>query len=288
MCMATTGQGMVAGAGELRIGCSGFQYDHWRGIFYPPSIPKRAWFAHYAAYFDTVEINNTFYRVPERDIFQRWAADAPPGFVYALKFSRFGTHNKKLLDPEDTVGYFMERAAPLGRSLGPILVHLPPRWRCNPGRLDDFLAAARAADVRGAGRCLWAVEVRHESWLCEDVYRILRRHRAALCIHDLLPDHPPELTTDWTYLRFHGAAPDAQPGGNYTETGLEWRADTIRAFMRQAINVYAYFNNDQHGYAVANALTLRELLGQAGVSSPRVTPANSAKAVTTPTRRPGP
>lgn len=250
---------MVATAAQCRIGCSGYQYDHWRGVFYPPGLPKRMWLAYYAERFDTVEINNTFYRVPEQATFDRWHAEAPPGFLYALKFSRFGTHNKKLLDPRDTIGYFLERAAPLGETLGPILIHLPPRWRCNPERLDQFLATARAADSGGARR-RWAVELRHESWLCEDVFKVLRRHRAALCIHDILPDHPPVLTADWTYFRFHGASPAAKPAGNYPDRALAEHAATLRSLLERGIDIYAYFNNDQQGFAVANALRLQKLL----------------------------
>jgi uncharacterized protein YecE (DUF72 family) len=173
---------MVASSPQCRIGTSGFHYDHWRRVFYPAALPKRKWFAHYARHFDTLEINNTFYRVPDRATFEAWRDQTPPGFVYALKFSRFATHNKKLLTPEQTLGYFFDRAAPLLDQTGPILVQLPPRWRINAERLDEFLSRAPRSQR-------WAVEMRDPTWLSSEVYDVLERHSAALCIHDIIPEH---------------------------------------------------------------------------------------------------
>ncbi len=179
---------MARRPGKLRIGTSGYQYDDWRGRFYPKTLPKSAWFAHYAEHFDAVEINATFYRLPEAATFERWRDAAPKGFCYALKFSRYGTHLKRLKDAADTIGLFIERARLLGPSLGPILVQLPPRWRVNVARLAAFLEAAPK-------QYRWAVEFRDPSWLCEDIYALLRKHRAALCIHDLIEQHPRVRTT---------------------------------------------------------------------------------------------
>jgi len=241
--------------GKLRIGTSGYQYDHWRGVVYPAEAPVSRWFPSYAAEFDTVEIDSTFYRLPAAATFAAWRGRAPVGFVYAVKFSRFGTHMKKLLDPEGTIGAFMERARELRGTLGPVLVHLPPRWRVNVARLEAFLeVASRYRGVR------WAVEVRDGSWLREEVYAVLRRFRAALCLHDMIPAHPRVLTSGWTYLRFHGTAAGRAVDGAYTDGALRGAARQIRRWLREGIDVYAYFNNDWGGHAVFDAKRLRAML----------------------------
>lgn len=237
---------MSAGVGELRIGTSGYRYKHWRGGFYPEDLPERRWFECYAQHFDTVEINNTFYWLPEEDIFRRWRREAPNGFVYALKFSRYGSHIKHLKDGAQTIASFLDAARGLGPALGPILVQLPPSWRPNPQRLEEFLAQA-PADRR------WAVEIRDPRWFTDQVFGILRRHRAALCVHDMIEDHPRDLTADWTYIRFHGE----DYAGNYPHQYLTAEADRIAALLRDGRDVYAYFNNDAQGYAVDNARQLR-------------------------------
>jgi uncharacterized protein YecE (DUF72 family) len=231
--------------GRLRVGTSGYDYPHWRGVFYPPDTPRRAWFAHYAGRFDTVELDSTFYGLPSEATVEAWKARAPRGFRYAAKFSRYGTHRKKLRDPAATIETFLERLAPLGSALGPILVQLPPRWRADPGRLDAFLAAAPR-------RRRWAVEVRDPSWLCDAVFDVLAAHGAALCLHDLLPRHPQVLTTSWTYLRFHGA----RDAGGYRPQALAAAARRVRGWLAGGHDVYAFFNNDAQGRAPANALDL--------------------------------
>lgn len=237
--------------GELRIGTSGFQYDHWQGVFYPENLPKRQWLRHYTRHFDTVEINNTFYRLPQAHTFEAWREQAPPGFVYALKFSRYGSHVKRLKDPQGPIELFIERAARLQRFLGPILVQLPPRWHVNTERLAAFLQAT-PPDYR------WAIEFRDPSWLCEQSYAVLEAHQAALCIHDMIPAHPVRLTTNWVYLRFHGD----QYAGSYSHQFLTAQAKGIRRYLSQGLDVYAYFNNDAAGYAVRNALDLKRYAQQ--------------------------
>ena len=241
---------MDTNLGELRVGTSGYQYDHWRGAFYPPDMPKSHWFEHYARQFDTVEINNSFYRLPEAHTFRAWADRAPTGFLYALKFSRFGSHIKRLRDPQETIGQFLQHARHLGKRLGPILVQLPPQLTFNPERLADFLAAA-PPEVR------WAFEFRSADWFSEETYRLLEIHGAALCIHDMLPHHPRRITTNWTYLRFHGD----HYRGSYSPQYLSAQAQRIRDYRHQGLAVYAYFNNDEAGYAVQNALSLRRYVG---------------------------
>lgn len=238
--------------GSVRIGCSGWDYDAWRGPVYPARVPRRRWFELYASWFDTVELNATFYRLPTMDTVERWAAQAPTGFVYSVKLGAFGSHRKKLRDAGSWLPTHLERMHPLGAAHGPTLVQLPPHWRRDVDRLDEFLSVAPAS-VR------WAVEVRDPSWLHDDVYAVLERHRAALCIHDLIASHPRVVTSDWTYVRFHG--PDARTVayvGRYGGSRLWRAADRIAAWADDGIGVYAYFNNDVGGAAVADATWLRD------------------------------
>jgi uncharacterized protein YecE (DUF72 family) len=241
-----SGRSHGARRGDLRVGTSGYVYPHWSGDFYPDDLPRKAWFDHYAKHFDTVEINNTFYRLPEADVFDRWREQAPPGFRYALKYSRYGTHLKHLADPEEPLQRFLEVAERLRSWLGPILVQLPPSWRADPPRLDAFLRAAPR-------RHRWAVELRDPDWLTDEVYAVLRDHGAALVIHDMIEDHPVLLTADWTYLRFHGE----HYGGRYTHQALSGRARVIRRWLDAGIDVHAYFNNDEGGHAPHDAADLR-------------------------------
>jgi uncharacterized protein YecE (DUF72 family) len=239
-------------AGQVRIGTSGWQYAHWRELFYPPELRTAEWFAHYAERFDTVEVNNTFYRLPEASTFDAWRRQAPPGFVYAVKFNRFGSHMKKLLDPEGTISKFLQRALHLEETLGPVLVHLPPRWKVDVERLARFLDVA----VAGAGRRVrWAVELRDPSWLIEPVYQVLRDHDAALCVHDILPNVPDLATASWVYQRFHGGR---WYDGLYDDVALDAAAARIKAHRARGRDVYAYFNNDLKGHALVNARDLRE------------------------------
>lgn len=249
---------MVAPAerGRVRVGCSGWSYDEWRGLVYPADAPPATWFAHYSTLFDTVELNATFYRLPEPATVEHWAAQAPPGFLYAVKLGQYGSHRRKLGDPGPWLANHLDRVRRLGPTLGPNLVQLPPRWHRDTGRLDAFLAEA-PRDLR------WAVEVRDRSWLHDDVFEVLARHGAALCLHDLLEDHPWVRTTDWAYLRFHGpqALTDAY-GGRYTGRRL-WRvADRLSGWIDDGVDVYAYFNNDRDGHAVTDARWFRERLAR--------------------------
>ena len=232
--------------GQLRVGTSGWQYDHWREVFYPPELDTDEWFGYFCKQFDTVEVNNTFYHLPESETFDAWAEQAPEGFLYTLKFSRYGTHMKKLKDPESSIGIFQDRAERLGEHLGAILVQLPPHWHADVERLGAFLAECPS-------RHRWAVEFRDPDWLRDEVFDVLRDHNAALVVHDLIPDHPREVTADWVYLRFHGAG----DGGDYPHQALSGSARRIERHLAEGRDVYAYFNNDAHGYAIDNARDLR-------------------------------
>jgi uncharacterized protein YecE (DUF72 family) len=245
-------------AGRAYVGCSGWNYKDWRGRFYPARLPQRRWLEHYAARFDTVEVNNTFYRLPPPSTVEGWAAQAPPGFTFALKLGQFGSHRMKLNDAASWLPNHLDRVCRLGPKLGPTLVQLPPRWKRNVGRLDEFLSAA-AASLR------WAVELREPSWVHDDVFEVLRRHRAALCIHDLLPEHPWERTTDWTYVRFHGPeALKVKYWGRYGGRRLSRPAGRLATWLDEGCDVYAYFNNDWQAHAVEDATWLRDRLRRTG------------------------
>ncbi len=236
---------------ELRIGTSGYVYASWKRRFYPVRLPARSWLSYYAAHFDTVELNGTFYRLPEAPVFARWRTQVPAGFTFAVKFSRFGTHMKRLLGARETIGRFVRRARRLGQKLGPVLVQLPPRWAPDLPRLDRFLAAA-PRDMR------WVVEVRDARWLGDELYALLRRHDAALCIHDMISDHPRIVTTDYTYIRFHGI----HYGGSYSAAALAPWAAWIAGRLAEHVAVFAYFNNDVDGHAIENARHLAQLVAR--------------------------
>jgi uncharacterized protein YecE (DUF72 family) len=243
--------------GAVRVGCSGWVYRDWRGPVYDERLPQRRWFESYATRFDTVELNATFYRLPTPTAVERWAAQAPSGFVYAAKLGQFGSHRMKLRDARTWLPNHLDRICRLGPALGPTLVQLPPRWRRDVGRLDEFLAAAPST-------LRWAVEVRDPTWLHDDVYEVLERHRAALCIHDLLEHHPWLCTTDWTYVRFHGPhARSVKYVGRYGGRRLWRAAERLAEWAERGIDAYAYFNNDFGGAAVSDALWLRERIGSA-------------------------
>jgi len=240
--------------GVARVGCSGWSYADWRNVVYPAGLPKRHWFAHYTRLFDTVELNSTFYRLPSRPTVEAWAAAAPTGFLYALKLGQFGSHRMKLRDAESWLPNHLDRVERLGASLGPTLVQLPPRWKRDTGRLDAFLTVAPRS-------MRWTVEIRDPSWLHDDTFEVLRNHGAALCLHDLIAAHPLEVTTDWTYVRFHGpdATVNAYRGGYGPERLRPW-ADRLTGYLEQGIDVYCYFNNDFDGRAVPDAQWLRHAI----------------------------
>lgn len=241
--------------GVARVGCSGWVYKHWRGTVYPEKLPQRRWFEHYASLFDSVEINNTFYRLPTEAAVEGWAAQAPPGFTYSVKLGAFGSHRMKLRDAESWLPNHLDRVERLGGTAGPTLVQLPPRWRRNAERLDEFLTVAPKT-------LRWAVELREPSWLHDEVFEVLNRHGAALCIHDLAANHPWELTTDWTYVRFHGPhATEHAYAGRYGEHGLFWMSERLGTWLEQGHDVYAYFNNDDSGFAVQDGQWLAGRLG---------------------------
>jgi uncharacterized protein YecE (DUF72 family) len=238
----------------IRIGCSGWNYDHWRnGVFYPPRCPQREWLDYYARHFDTVEVNSTFYRLPRRDAVANWVGTSPGGFLFAVKMSRYITHIRRLRELGAGVHTFYERISPLVGSpkLGPVLWQLPGNFRRDDERL------AEALERLPPGRHCF--EFRHESWFVPEVYELLRSAGVALVIGDdpRRPFQTYELTADWTYVRFHRGSRGRR--GNYSEAELEGWARRIENW-RSDLDVYAYFNNDREGFAVRNGLWLKERL----------------------------
>lgn len=242
------------GKGTIRIGTSGWVYRHWRGIFYPPKLPGEEQLAFYAGHFDTVEINYSFYRLPQKRVFENWRRLTAPGFLFAVKASRYLTHMKKLADPEEPLSRLMDRAAGLEEKLGPILFQFPARWESDNERLAAFLNALK----RYPGK-RWAFEFRHESWLDEATYALLEAAGAALCV-PIHPDLPRDarLTAPWSYLRFHAGRHGI--GFDHAELS-EWAAQ-IERFLAKGADIYAYFNNDPEGRAIADARALGKLLSR--------------------------
>jgi uncharacterized protein YecE (DUF72 family) len=234
----------------VRIGCSGWIYRHWRGDFYPPGLAVKRWFAHYASVFDTVEINNSFYRLPPPDTFAGWRKQAPPGFRYAVKANRFLTQAKKLKDCAEPVARMFASVAAIGEAAGPVLYQLPPRFRLNLARLEEFLLLL----PRGFTHVF---EFRDDSWNDDAVFDLLHLHGASFCAHDL-PGFtvPRRAVGPAAYVRFHGG--QGKYWGRYSdETLLGW-SDWIVAQANAGREVWAYFNND-----VGGALTLRAMVRQA-------------------------
>jgi uncharacterized protein YecE (DUF72 family) len=243
----------------LAIGTSGFDYPHWRRLFYPAEVRGGDRLAYYARHFGAVELNVTFYRMPAESAFRRWAEAAPEGFLFAVKASRYLTHVKRLREPEPAVRFLMERAGLLGAHLGPILLQLPPDMPIDLDRLADTLAAFEGV---GAGGLRVAVEVRHESWFTPEFEALLRAHGAALCLADRRgPQTPIWQTADWTYVRFHEGRGD-WPG--YSDGELRAWADQLREVWGPEPSGYAFFNNDARGCAIDDARRFARLLDQPG------------------------
>lgn len=239
---------------KIRIGTSGWHYKHWLDdVFYPTGTAPSQMFQFYGRHFDTVEINNSFYHLPSATTFDNWRDSSPPKFQFAVKASRFITHMKKLKDPKPSSEKFFLVADRLGNKLGPILFQLPPRWKLNLERLSEFLESL-------PGKHKYVFEFRDETWLVPETYELLRRHKAAFCIHDFADMKVPrEITANFTYVRFHGPT-SAKYFGSYSSAQLRAWAEQIEDWQRRLSAIYLYFNNDPGGEAVKNALELKRLV----------------------------
>jgi uncharacterized protein YecE (DUF72 family) len=241
-------------AAAIHIGTSGWHYDHWRGLFYPEKLPAAKMLAFYTVRFDTVELNNTFYRLPVETGLAMWRNSTPKGFLFAAKGSRYLTHMKKLKDPAPGVAKFFERIDRLGNKLGPIVFQLPPFWDVDADRLAAFLEVLPP-------RHKYAFELRNPTWHTADVYRLLRRHNAAFCIFEIAGFRSGlELTANFTYIRLHG--PGGAYQGSYPAATLRQWAARIREWQKDLRAVYVYFDNDQAAYAAENALELKTMLAR--------------------------
>jgi uncharacterized protein YecE (DUF72 family) len=235
-----------------RVGCSGWQYKHWRGDFYPADVPQSRWLEYYSRFFDTVEINNSFYRLPEASTFAGWASRVPMRMVFAVKGSRFLTHMKKLKDPEEPVERLFSRVRALGRHLGPVLFQLPPGLKADEPRLERFLSAL-PRDVRHV------LEFREPSWYSDEIYELMQRHKVSLCLHDMHGSATGRLRVGpIVYVRFHG--PSGRYQGGYPADRLRSWADWLDGEIEKSSDIYAYFNNDVGGHAPRDAQTLRAML----------------------------
>jgi uncharacterized protein YecE (DUF72 family) len=237
---------------KLFIGCSGFSYRHWRGTFYPEDISQKEWFSHYGSVFSTVELNVTFYRTPTAETFKKWYEESAENFSFAVKGSRFITHIKMLLEPEEPLDRFFAPAQQLKEKLHVVLWQFPPHFQCNLERLDGFLALLGNYRVRNT------LEFRHESWLCPEVIKLCKTRKVSICMADRpsFLDEPP-LTSNFVYLRRHGA--EGSPIGEYTRAQLEKDAGRIRGYLAER-DVFIYFNNDAGGAAPKNAMELARMM----------------------------
>jgi uncharacterized protein YecE (DUF72 family) len=244
----------------LRIGCSGWNYKAWKGAFYPQDLPASLWLTRYAEQFDTVEANSTFYRLPEAETFAAWADQTPPGFVMAVKASRYLTHMKKLRDPEAPLERLFDRVSALGSRLGPVLYQVPALLKFDRPRLERFL---RVLPERLPGRCRrrgvplrHVIEFRDPSWYVPDTFALLKEHQVAICLHDKRGSEVEEPQPGaLLYVRFHGTS--GHYAGSYGAAALARWARRLADAWTSGRDVYAYFNNDPDATATRNALSLR-------------------------------
>jgi len=238
------------------IGTSGWSYDHWIGMFYPEDLGKDRWLEFYTESFDSVELNASFYRLPRKKTFQNWRRRTPPEFIFSVKMSRYVTHVKRLLNPEDSLRMFFDSVSGLGDKCSTILIQLPPGMRFDLERVDSFLKGL--TDRYRSYR--FTLECRNKSWFNDEVYNLFRKYGIALCISDT-PCYPytEVVTSDFVYVRLHGH--EQLYASNYSDQQLEEWADKIRKWNEKGMDVYVYFDNDANAYAVKNALKLKELLG---------------------------
>lgn len=238
---------------DVRIGCSGFNYYDWKGNFYPVDLPQDKWLDYYANTFNTVELNVTFYRLPLARVFDKWHKETPLDFVFSLKGSRFITHIKRLLEPEDPLNLFFQRASGLKEKLKVVLWQFSPGFKIELQRLRNFLELLKPYNIRNA------FEFRNESWITKETFDLCKQYNVSLCMADW-PEFIDDIavTSDFVYIRRHGK------GGSYatlySRDELKRDAKRIRNYLKDGKDVFIYFNNDYHGYAPRNALELKEML----------------------------
>jgi len=237
----------------IHIGTSGWHYQHWRGLFYPQDILNSKLLEFYAHHFDTAEINNTFYQLPSEKTLAHWRDTVPDDFIFPLKASQYITHRKKLKDGDITLPKFLDRSKILGAKLGPILFQLPPHWSANPERLRNFLQHLPDDNK-------YAFEFRDPSWFIKEVTELLEDKRASFCMYHLAGQESPHtLTSDMVYIRLHGPGDAYQ--GSYDDDTLNRWAGEIKEWANNGREIYCYFDNDEAGYAVHDAMRLKAMIG---------------------------
>ena len=262
-------RGHLTSTMTVRIGTSGWHYRHWRGGFFPATLPAHGWLEHYARHFATVELNNAFYRLPEAAMFQRWATALPDDFIVSVKASRYLTHVRRLRDPDEPVNLLMERARALGDKLGPILLQLPPNLQLE----EESLRRTLKAFPRGTKV---AVEFRHPSWHTPSIRRLLEDTGTACCLTDVDGRHGPLWpTASWGYVRFHHGR--GQPPSCYGRTALHTWARRVAELWPETAEVFVYFNNDLHGCAPRDARRFALAAIRLGLSATRVPPAREVR-----------
>jgi uncharacterized protein YecE (DUF72 family) len=248
---------------KIYIGISGWHYKHWIGTFYPHGTRDFEQLAYYLRFFKSVELNNSFYRLPPPQIFSNWKKAVPSDFVFAVKGSRFISHMKKLNVERESVSIFFKSVTKLKEKLGPILFQLPPKWKLNVERLSNFLRILPK-------KHRYAFEFRNQTWYNEKVYALLKKYSCSFCIYELEHHLSPVITTaDFVYVRLHG--PGSKYAGSYTAKQLSKWANYCREWQRLGKDVYIYFDNDQLGYAAFNAQTLQKLVSKFSIKRNTIT-----------------
>lgn len=247
---------------SILIGTSGWHYKHWLGTFYPAGANVKKQFEFYTQHFNTVEINNSFYKLPPREVFEGWYTNSPRKFLFVIKANRFITHNLKLLRPKEPLARLFNSILALKEKLGPILFQLPPKWKVNVERLKEFLEALPAAHD-------YVFEFRNETWYTEEVYKLLQHHNCAFCIYELGGHISPiKITANFVYVRLHGPSENKYQG-SYSKSDLKKWAKRCIEWQNPKKRVYVYFDNDQEGYAAHNAVTLKNMIKELSVPAQR-------------------
>ncbi|MEW6686786.1 MAG: DUF72 domain-containing protein [Candidatus Edwardsbacteria bacterium] len=238
--------------GKIYIGTSGWVYEHWDGLFYPTGLSSEGKFAYYQEFFNTVEVNYSFYRLPSEKAIAHWKEITPPDFVFSLKASRNITHRGKLEKSGYFLRMFLNRVKPLGEKLGPILFQFPPNFKKDKDRLINFL------NLLPSG-LRTTIEFRNDSWNNPEIFDLLKEKMVAYCIISAPQlETRLEITALFVYIRLHGAK--AWYASCYTDSELKWWAKKIKEILSDGLDVYIYFNNDFRAYAVKNALKLKEIM----------------------------
>jgi uncharacterized protein YecE (DUF72 family) len=237
---------------KIYVGTSGWNYDHWKGPFYPKDIKPKDEFKYYIDHFKTVEINSTFYRLPSKKTLLNWKKSSPKDFIFSIKASRYITHVKRLKEPKKSLSIFLSLIKNIKPKLGPILFQTPPNWKVNIKRFENFI---KFLDKNYK----YAFEFRDRSWLIEDIFDLLKKNNLAFCIYDLQGFQTPiEITADFVYVRLHG--PKSAYSGSYSKKNLKKWAKLFKKLKKNKLDIFCYFNNDEKAYAVKNAQEFKRLI----------------------------